>query len=194
MLTHEAPRDAVDVLIAEDDAPFRRMVRLLLEGAGFHCAEAGDGTGALDLALHHSPRCVLLDLGLPGLDGLDVARRLRSHPRTSAAHIHCLTGRGDPLTRQQAARAGCEAFLTKPVDEALLLAVVRRAARPATESGRVDGLTFAAAEGLLDWLERQGCSGLEVSCGEGGFAVRCLCPPGFRLHRDGNGDISLVRV
>ena len=59
---------------------------------------------------------IVLDLGMPELDGFAVARRLRTDPRTAHAHVHCLTGRTDPASRRQAEEAGCELFLTKPVD------------------------------------------------------------------------------
>jgi len=86
---------AVDVLIAEDDELLRLSLRLLLEQEGYTCAEAATGREALEAAHRHRPRCVLLDLGMPELDGLAVTRLLRSDPRTRAAHIHCLTGEAD---------------------------------------------------------------------------------------------------
>jgi hypothetical protein len=80
------------------------------------------------------------------------------------------------------------------VDFDQLLEVVRAAgARSPPEW--ITGLTFAEAEELLDWLEGQGCTGLEVSCEEGaGVAVRCTCPPGFRLTRNADGRIRLDRI
>src|SRR5437763_2340683 len=94
------PSDAVDVLIVEDDAPTRQLLRLLLEQGGYRCAEAADGCEALALARAEPPRCVLLDLRLPGLDGFTVARRLRADLRTFGTHIHCLTGQQDPTVRR----------------------------------------------------------------------------------------------
>src|ERR1041384_8115547 len=84
MRTHntDAP---IDVLIAEDDRLLRQTIRCLLEAQGYTCAEAGDGRAAVALARQRPPRCVLLDLGLPELDGFSVARHLRSDPRTRAA-------------------------------------------------------------------------------------------------------------
>jgi CheY-like chemotaxis protein len=124
-MTAQAERaSAVDILIAEDDAPTRRSLRALLEQQGYTCAEAGDGRRALELALSAPPRCVLLDLVLPGLDGFAVARRLRADPRTSGVHIYCLSGLSDPAAREQARQAGCEAFLSKPVEPTQLLETV----------------------------------------------------------------------
>src|SRR6266545_4485521 len=102
------PSSHVDVLIVEDDEPMRRSLRLLLEGEGYHCAEAGDGREAVERARRQAPDCVLLDIVMPGLDGLTVARTLRLDPLTRAAHIHCLTGLTDPRVRQSALEASCE--------------------------------------------------------------------------------------
>jgi hypothetical protein len=129
---------------------------------------------------------------MPGLDGFAVARQLRADPRTRGIRIHCVTGVACAEVEEEARRAGCERFLAKPVDEARLLeavAVPRAAPRP----GWVGGLTLAEARDLLDWLENQGCTGVQVSAEEGGgFAVRCACPPGFRLARDAGGLVRLV--
>jgi CheY-like chemotaxis protein len=182
----------VDVLIAEDDPEMRRGLRLLLERQGYTCAEAGNGRDALDLARRSPPRCVLLDLAMPELDGFAVARQLRADSRTRAAHIHCLTGCRDPGTREQAYRAGVEVFLTKPVDAGLILDVVSRQVRR-PEAGEVSDLEKWQAEELLDRLQAAGATGLVVSLGERGlFTVRCTCPPGLRLIRDEEGAIRLV--
>jgi CheY-like chemotaxis protein len=184
----------VDVLIAEDDALVRDSLRRLLEGQGYTTAAAADGREALDLARAHRPRCVFVDLGMPVLDGFAVARELRLDPRTRGAHIHCLTGRTDTDAREQALRAGCEEYLTKPVDVGQLLEVVHQGVGRA-EAGWVTGLGVAEAEELLDWLENQGCTGLELEWRqEAGFAVRCACPPGLRLGRDETGRVALLPV
>jgi CheY-like chemotaxis protein len=187
--TEPAPR--VDVLIADDDAESRWAIRHLLERRGYTCAEAEDGPRAVDLARAAPPQCLLLDLTMPGLDGFGVARRLRLHPRTRGIHINGLTGLGDPGARVRARLAGCEEFLTKPVDTARLLEVVRRHVEPPAAVW-LAGLTMAEARDVLDWLERSGCDGLAVSCQGRHFAVRCDCPPGLRLGRDASGRVCLL--
>jgi CheY-like chemotaxis protein len=160
----------IDILIAEDDAPARAGVRLLLEQQGYRCAEAGNGREAVELARRYRPRCVLLDLRMPELDGFTVARRLRADPRTRDAAIHCLTGLTDETVREEAHAAGCERFLAKPVDAADLLEAVRP--QPSAAEEWVGGLTMTQAEELLDWLEAHGAAG-ELNYEEGkGFAVR----------------------
>jgi CheY-like chemotaxis protein len=173
----ESPRAAVDVLIADDDAYLRRSVRSLLEAQGYTCAEAGDGMQAVQAAHALAPRCVLLDLGMPGLDGIAVARSLRADPRTFGAHVHCLTGRTDPVTRRKAEEAGCESFLAKPADPAAILQAVGGPDAPVGTQCR-RGLTKAAAEELLDWLEAHGYPPAEVALDEaGGFSVRLAEAP-----------------
>ena len=186
------PRQAdapIDVLIADDDPELRHSVRLLLELRGYRCAEAADGREAVDLALRHAPRCLLLDLFMPGLDGLAVARTLRADPRTRGAHIHCVSGLHDSNAPQQARAAGCDRFLSKPIDPETLLEAVRG---PEAE-GCVTGLSLVQAEELLDWLQNQGCTGLQLVREDGHVTVRFECPPGLRLVRDADGHLRLER-
>jgi CheY-like chemotaxis protein len=171
---------SIDVLIAEDDDLLRRDVRLLLEGQGYHCAEAADGPAAVALALRNPPRCVLLDLAMPGLDGFAVARTLRADPRTRSTHIHCLTGLSGPGVDRQAREAGCERFLIKPVSPEALLEAVRPAA-PLEVEGSRSGLTLAQAEQLLDWLQNQDCTPLRTTLGPDGVTVHYLCPAWLSL-------------
>jgi CheY-like chemotaxis protein len=162
----------VDVLIVEGDATTRASLRQLLEQQGYRCAEAEDPRQALYLAARDLPRCLFLDPAETQVDGLALARQLRSDPRTRGIHIHCLTGRNDPQTREQAGLAGCEQFLTKPVDAARLLQIVREQVRgDAPET--ISGLTKDEAEYLLDWLEAHGWGDRQVCRDEaGGFLVR----------------------
>jgi len=176
--TEAGADDPVDVLIADDDPALRAGLRLLLERAGYRCAEAGDGEQALALACRRRPCCVLLDLAMPRLGGLAVARLLRADPRLGGTPVNCLTGLAGRGAREQALRAGCEHVLTKPLDAAAVLAVVRRqvGGRGAEQLG---GLTKAQAEELLDWLERGGVGPLDVSLdGRGGLVVRWPSAPG----------------
>jgi CheY-like chemotaxis protein len=120
-------RGSIDVLIAEDDPLVRLAVRHLLEAEGYSCAEAEDGREAIEIAQQCTPRLVLLDLMMPGLDGFSTAEQLRSLPQTWNVPIHCLTALDFPAARRAAERSGCEAFLTKPFDMDGLLDVVSTA-------------------------------------------------------------------
>jgi CheY-like chemotaxis protein len=181
----------VDVLIADDDPLTRQAFRLILEGRGYGCAEAADGAQAVELAQRVRPRCVLLDVAMPVMGGLAAARLLRADPLTRSVRIHCVTGLTDPLTRAEARQAGCERFLTKPVELDELLDAVRE---PAERFGFVSGLTLSQAEELLDWLQNHGCTSLEVMLDGSGATVRCLCPPGSRLVVDADGTARLVEA
>jgi len=182
--------DAPDVLIVDDDEGLRGALRLALEGRGYRCGEAEDGPRAVDLARRRPPRCLFLDLGMPGMDGFAVARRLREDPTTRDIPIHCLTGRTDEEIRSRVAGAGFEELLIKPVDPSRLLEIVGRHVR---WSPRVEGLTKSEAEGLMDWLEARGCVRLETRLSaDGRFSVRCVCPPGSRLMIDPGGAVRLV--
>jgi CheY-like chemotaxis protein len=183
---------SVDILIAEDDALIRGYLRQLLEHQGYTIAEAADGIQAVTLARRHRPQCVFLDLGMPGKDGFTVARELRGDPTTRAAHIHCLTGRMDHAAREQARSAGCEMYLTKPVNTAELLEVVQQQVKR-TEPEWITGLSLSQARDLMDWLENHGCTQLELDCrSDQGFAVRCSCPQGQRLGRDERGCLRFL--
>jgi hypothetical protein len=95
-----------------------------------------------------------------------------------------------------AQRAGFEEFLTKPVDGHSLLEIVGRELKREDEvkAAVLSGLTKAQAEEVLVWLENHGCTGLVVTTERSGFAVRCVCPPGFRLDQEEEGGLRLVRT
>jgi len=175
--------DRVDILIAEEDSRTRRGLRRILERDGFHCAEARTGKEAVELAQQHLPQCVLLDL-VAMEDDFEVARRLRADPRTHTAHIHCLTWPTDEVIQAEAAQAGCDTAISKPVDTTRLLDVVHE------ELEWAHGLNKTEAEDLLDWLENHGASGQVKMDMNDGFAVRC---PGFRAGRDANGHLRISR-
>jgi CheY-like chemotaxis protein len=181
----------VDVLIADDDASYRECVRLLLESAGYRCAEAGDGLEAVELARRLLPRCVLLDLAMPRLDGYTAARALRSDPYTSSLRIHCLTGITGPEAQQMAQEAGCERFLAKPVRPDALLRAVGATAPPREVAVVVP--TLAQAEALLDWLENLGCTASVVAFDGQGVTLCVTCPEGLELVQDAGGEVRAFR-
>jgi CheY-like chemotaxis protein len=173
MRTSDKAAGSVDVLIAEDDTCMRAGLRALLEHQGYHCVEAVNGREALALARHSPPQCVLLDLTMPELDGFAVARQLRSDPRTRGIRIHCITGRTDEAARAQAQQAGCEMFLSKPVDVCTLLQILKSQVDPPA-SELASALTLSEAEDMLDWLVANGYPPGELTYqAASGFAVHC---------------------
>ena len=103
------------VLIVEDHDDARQMLRHLLESLGHEVHEAADGISGLDRALGLLPDAVVVDIGLPGLDGYAVARELRKAGRPGTLLI-AVTGYGQDGDRQRSAEAGFDAHLTKPID------------------------------------------------------------------------------
>jgi len=126
----ETPRATRSVLVVEDNHDAREMMRQLLEIAGHVVHEVADGAAAVAAALALQPDVAIVDIGLPGVDGYEVARRLRLAPGGDRFTLIAVTGYGQPEDRQRAEQAGFDAFLVKPVDpDALQAAVVRRRAR-----------------------------------------------------------------
>jgi CheY-like chemotaxis protein len=109
------------VLLVEDSEPVRDAYSILLNESGYAVATAADGISALSAAADSPPDIVLLDLGLPGMDGLHVVRALKLAPRTAAIPVLALTGTDDPEIRRACMAAGCADYLVKPFPTQLLL-------------------------------------------------------------------------
>ncbi|HEV8310403.1 MAG TPA: ATP-binding protein [Methylomirabilota bacterium] len=104
------------ILLVEDHQDAREALRWLLEAEGHEVTMAADGHSAVELALATRPDVVLVDIGLPGLDGYEVARRLRAAANGRDLRLIALTGYGQPADRTRAREAGFDAHLVKPVD------------------------------------------------------------------------------
>jgi CheY-like chemotaxis protein len=114
-----------DLLVVDDDPFIRRLITTTLEDVSeFRLLEASDGDQALELADRHRPQIVLLDVDIPGTDGIEVCRALRANPRTSEATIVMLTASHNDATEAQAGAAGADLFLTKPFSPLELLRLV----------------------------------------------------------------------
>ena len=114
------------ILIVEDNADNREMMRILLESSGHVIHEAADGVSGVELAVQLEPDVVLIDIGLPGIDGYQVASQIRAKLRDRSRLI-ALSGYGQQRDRQQAFDAGFDDHLLKPVDPAHLLTVLSAA-------------------------------------------------------------------
>ncbi len=122
------------ILVVDDEPDIRRLVVLHLEREGFRCRTAGTGPGALREAKAAVPDLVVLDLMLPGLDGLEVCRRLRSEASTAGVPIIMLTAKADEVDRVVGLEVGADDYVVKPFSPKELVARVRavlRRARPA---------------------------------------------------------------
>jgi two-component system alkaline phosphatase synthesis response regulator PhoP len=122
------------ILVVDDEPRIVELARDYLEHAGFAVLTAADGPSALATARDKGPDLVVLDLGLPGLDGLDVTRQLRQSQSTAALPIVMLTARDDELDKLLGLELGADDYLTKPFSPRELVArvkaVLRRADRP----------------------------------------------------------------
>jgi DNA-binding response OmpR family regulator len=113
------------VLLAEDEPNIAELLRFLLARAGFDVQTESDGEAALAAALASPPSVVILDVMLPGLDGLEVLRRLRLDPRGRGLRTIVLTAKGQRADRKAAIDGGADLFITKPFSNDELIAAVR---------------------------------------------------------------------
>ena len=125
VVAQPAPRRACRILVVDDNQDAAQATAVLLELAGHEVKAVGDGHDALASAPVFAPHVVLLDIGLPRLDGYAVARQLRALDETSAACLIALTGYGQPADRGRAMEAGFDHHLTKPADPDELLRVIQ---------------------------------------------------------------------
>ena len=116
------------VLVVEDEIKIARLVRDYLHQAGFEVLEAADGAAALSLVRAERPDMVVLDLGLPGMDGLDVTRALRT---VSSVPIIMLTARSEETDRIVGLELGADDYVTKPFSPKELVARIRAVLRRA---------------------------------------------------------------
>ncbi|MBX7160404.1 MAG: response regulator [Acidimicrobiia bacterium] len=116
------------VLVVEDRADLRLLCRVNLEFAGFRVVEAADAAGALVAAGHEPPRALVLDLGLPDMDGWDLLDRLRTERQVVAPSVVVVTGRPIGPERRRARREGVAALLAKPYLPSALVESVASAA------------------------------------------------------------------
>ena len=127
--TSEDPPPETTVLVVDDNADAAHALALLLEAQGFQVVVAHDGGAALTRADEAQPQIVLMDLGLPVLDGYQVASALRSRPNGSALTLVAVSGYGPDQNPERAADAGFDHHLVKPIDCAVLLDLLSDSSR-----------------------------------------------------------------
>lgn len=114
------------ILYIEDNPQNMRLVRKILSHAGYECHEASDGMSGVEQALQLSPDLILLDINLPDIDGLEVARRLRESGLLESTPIIALTANAMVGDRERLLAGGCDDYLPKPVSRAELLNTIQR--------------------------------------------------------------------
>jgi CheY-like chemotaxis protein len=122
--TVPVPKRARTILVIEDNDDARESLRLLLESLGHRVLAAADGHQGVAQALEHHPEVLLIDLGLPGLDGYEVARTVRASPGGKSAVLIAVTGYGQAQDRRRSTEAGFDAHLVKPVSQSLLSTLI----------------------------------------------------------------------
>ena len=118
------PIRPVNVLVVDDNPDAAESLALVLGQAGHAVRVAGDGLAALDAARETRPEVVLLDLGMPGMNGFEAARRLREDPAARPALLVAVTGWSSDDDRRRTRAAGFAHHLTKPADPEEVLALV----------------------------------------------------------------------
>ena len=138
-----------NVLVIDDEEPVRRFLRVALGGQSYRVIEAATGKDGITAVAVRKPDVIILDLGLPDLDGVEVTRLLR---QTTQTPVIILSVRGSENDKIAALDAGADDYLTKPFGIGELLARLRAALRRATQP--LDEAVFTSGALMVDWLKR----------------------------------------
>ncbi|MDX2244100.1 MAG: response regulator transcription factor [Leptolyngbyaceae cyanobacterium bins.302] len=125
----------MEILIVEDEAEIAQLIQLYLEKEGFACRVCRDGISALQVFQEQKPDLIILDLMIPGLDGLEVCARIRQKPGVKDPYILMLTARGEELDRIIGLSTGADDYMVKPFSPKELVARVRALLRRSLRQG-----------------------------------------------------------
>ena len=165
------------ILVADDDAQLQRALRITLASRGYDVVTARDGTAAIELAASTHPDLVLLDLGMPQVDGMDVIRAVRAW---SNVPIVVLSGRTDSAEKVEALDAGADDYVTKPFAMDELLARIRARAR-ASAGDESDAATVAIGDLVVDLAAKTIRRATSTKASSGAAASVRLTPTEWRL-------------
>jgi CheY-like chemotaxis protein len=115
------------ILVVDDNPVNLKLIRVLLASEGYNVQTAQDAEEAFDLIGAFQPRLIFMDIQLPGMDGLELTRRLKAHPATRNIVIVAITAYAMKGDDQKARDAGCDDYITKPIDTRTLPLLVARA-------------------------------------------------------------------
>ncbi|MBW4526628.1 MAG: response regulator transcription factor [Phormidium tanganyikae FI6-MK23] len=125
----------MEILIVEDEAEIAQLIQLYLEKEGFSCRACRDGISALQVLQEQKPDLIILDLMIPGLDGLEVCARVRQKPGTKDPFILMLTAKGEEIDRIIGLSTGADDYMVKPFSPKELVARVRALLRRTMRQG-----------------------------------------------------------
>lgn len=117
------------ILIVDDNPTNRKLVSYLMAANGYEVETAADADAAVEAIRTSTPRVILMDLQLPGVDGLELTRRLKADPRTNEITIIAVTAYAMKGDEDRARAAGCDDYVTKPIDTRTLPQVIERHVR-----------------------------------------------------------------
>jgi DNA-binding response OmpR family regulator len=172
------------ILVVEDEQAIADLVRAYLRRDGFEVVWSSSGEQALEELSRHPVRLVVLDLGLPGIDGFEVCRRLRSR---TGVPILILSARDDEVDRVAGLEAGADDYVTKPFSPRELVARVKAILRRASTNSAVDGGSLSVGDVELDRAARTVTAGgepVELTAREFDLLAALLAHPGVVLSRD----------
>ena len=151
----------MDILIVEDEADIAQLIKLYLEKEGFSCHVCRDGLTALSLFRELQPDLIVLDLMIPGFDGLEVCARIRQQPDPKDPYILMLTARGEEIDRIIGLSTGADDYMVKPFSPRELVARVRALLRRSLRQGG-QSATYRTPHFSLDLEQRSLCRHLEA--------------------------------
>jgi len=173
------------ILVVEDEQAIADLVRAYLKRDGFGVVWAPSGEQALEELGRHPIRLVVLDIGLPGIDGFEVCRRLRAR---TGVPILILSARDDEVDRVAGLEAGADDYVVKPFSPRELVARVKAILRRAGDgNGMVEGVALSAGDVEMDRAARTVTAGgapIELTGREFDLLAALLAHPGIVLSRD----------
>ena len=116
----------LDIFVVDDDAMIVKLLTSVLEGAGHKVASETDSTKALAQVIETTPDCVMIDLMMPGLDGLEFCRRMRAEKTLDDTKIIIVTGKAYEVDKKRAFEFGADGYVTKPINPDTLIGLLDR--------------------------------------------------------------------
>jgi CheY-like chemotaxis protein len=170
----DGPRSSARILIVEDDRDTAESMARLLKIFGYEVDVAREGCEAIALATRQKPDFVLLDIGLPGMDGYQVARNLKQEVTCKETVIIAVTGYGQLEDRDRSREAGIEHHLVKPIDHGVLLALLVDA--PVPSPGNGDGRPAQEESANTSGMTQRGRGHLASEPGRSDPPAPCVPP------------------